>query len=88
LGILKKIAGLFSGFFGIGFMVLAAITLLPAAARNPNMLDYYSVCSFAPVSSIILFAFAIIFMLLGLRMFKSSSAQKKALPRPTRIIAR
>lgn len=85
---ITKIAGLFfSAFFAIGLIALAFITLLPAMASKPNMLDYYSVCSFAPVSTIILFSFSIVFVLLGLRMLKSSMAHQIEVPTSPRIIA-
>jgi hypothetical protein len=60
---------IFSGFFSIGFGVLALITLLPATASRPNLLGYYGVCSFAPNSTAMLtvFAAAALFMALRLR---------------------
>ncbi len=75
MGMIQKIAGLFYlvlfTFFGIGFGVLALITLLPAAASKPNFLVYYGVCSFAPVSTIILLVLCAVFLLLSFKRFKS-----------------
>lgn len=71
MGIVKKIAGLFSSFLGIGFVALASITLLPAAASRPNRLGYYGVCSYAPVSTMILLIFSVVFMLLGYEVIKT-----------------
>jgi hypothetical protein len=70
LGTITRTAGLiFSGFFSIGFGVLALITLLPATASKPDLLGYYGVCSFAPNSTAMLtvFAAAALFMALKLR---------------------
>ena len=74
MGIVKKIAGLFSSVLGIGFVALASITLLPAAASKPNGLGYYGVCSFAPVSTIILLIFSVVFLLLSYKMIKNLRA--------------
>lgn len=82
MGIIRKITGLVvAGFFGIGFVVLASITILPATAHKPNMLGYYGVCSFAPVSTMILFVLSAVFILLGRKLFKSSVyALENAIP--------
>ncbi|PZC51594.1 MULTISPECIES: hypothetical protein [unclassified Mesotoga] len=45
-------------------LVPAAVTLFPWEASKPNCVGYYSVCSFAPYSSIILAGIA--FATLGL----------------------
>ena len=68
MGVITRTAGLiFSGFFGIGFIALSLITLLPATASKPNLLGYYSVCSFAPKSTAILIVFAAASLILVLR---------------------
>lgn len=59
-----------SGFFGIGFVSLALITLLPAEASKPNLLGYYGVCSWAPNSTCILVFFAAASLFLALRFRK------------------
>ncbi len=40
------------------FAVLGISTLVPAPASKPNLLGYYSHCSIAPVSTIILWIIA------------------------------
>jgi len=72
LGTIQKIAGLFFSFLGIGFVVLASISLLPAAGK-PNLLGYFGVCSFAPVGTIILFLLSAIFFLLSFKVLKCHS---------------
>jgi hypothetical protein len=68
MGTITRTAGLIlSGFFGIGFVALAVITLLPAAASKPNLLGYYSVCSWAPNSTVILVFFVVISLMLALK---------------------
>jgi len=59
-----------SGFFGIGFAVLALITLLPATASKLNRLGYYGVCSFAPVSTMILFVLSAAFIVLLIKLYR------------------
>jgi len=73
LGTIQKIAGLFFSFLGIGFVVLASITLLPAADSKPNLLCYFGVCSFAPESTITLFILSAIFFLLNFKVLKRHS---------------
>ena len=69
MGTITRTAGLIvSGFFGIGFIALALITLLPAAASRPNLLEYYSVCSWALNSTITLVVFAAASLMLALRI--------------------
>lgn len=71
MGTITKMAGMIlSGLFGIGFSVLAAITLLPATASKPNLLGYYGVCSFAPKSTAILIVFAAASLIVALRIRK------------------
>jgi hypothetical protein len=46
-------------YWGVAFWVLLGVlTLLPAAASKPNLIGYYSLCTFAPVSTLILWAIA------------------------------
>lgn len=47
--------------FAIVFIILALLTLLPWGASRPNYLGYYSICSFTPISTIILFLIALVF---------------------------
>jgi hypothetical protein len=76
---IRKIVGLFSsGVFGIGFVAMALITLLPAAASKPNRLGYFSVCSYAPISTIILLFLSAISMLLSYKVLKSLKRSEMA----------
>jgi hypothetical protein len=69
LGTITRTAGLIiSGFFGLGFIALALITLLPAAASKTNQLGYYGVCSWAPNSTALLIVFAAISFFMALRI--------------------
>ncbi|MCW3978194.1 MAG: hypothetical protein NWF12_00475 [Candidatus Bathyarchaeota archaeon] len=69
MGTITRTAGLIlSGFFGIGFVSLALITLLPAAASKPNLLGYYGVCSWAPNSTALLIVFAAASFIMALRI--------------------
>jgi hypothetical protein len=71
LGAITRRAGsVVSGFFGVGFIALAFITLLPAAASKANLLGYYGVCSWAPQSTAMLLVFAATSMLLAFRLWK------------------
>jgi len=75
LGTITRTAGLiFSGFFSIGFGVLALITLLPAAASKPNLLGYHGVCSFAPNSTAMLTVFAAASLMIALRLRKTRNS--------------
>lgn len=68
MGTITRTAGLIlSGFFGIGFVALALITVLPAEASKPNLLGYYGVCSWAPNSTAILVFFAATSLILAMR---------------------
>jgi hypothetical protein len=62
--IFYKIGFIASGFFGLSFIVLALITLLPAEASKTNLLGYYSVCSWAPNSTISLIIFSSISLMI------------------------
>ena len=69
MGTITRTASLIvSGFFGIGFVALAMITLLPAEASKPNLLGYYDVCSWAPNSTAMLVVFAAASLILALRI--------------------
>ena len=71
MGITKrKMGAVFSGFFGVGFVALSLITLLPATASKPNLLGYYGVCSWAPYSTAILGIMAVLTLILTLRLWK------------------
>ena len=73
---ITKTAGfILSGLFGMGFVAMAVITLLPAAASKPNLLGYYSVCSWAPNSTAILVFFAATSLILTFR-FRNKQRQK------------
>ena len=48
------------GFFSLGFLVSAVITLIPSEASKVNRLGYYSVCSYSPYSTIMLLLFSAI----------------------------
>ena len=49
------------------FAVLGLSTLIPAPASKPNMLGYYSHCSFTPLSTLICWIIAGILYWLGKR---------------------
>ena len=69
MGSIKKTAGLIvSGFFSLGFIVLATITLLPAEASKANHLGYYGACSFAPNSTLALIAMAAASLLIAFKI--------------------
>ena len=59
----------FTGFMGVGFIVLCIITLIPDEASKLNGLGYYSVCSFVPISTGILLVLSAAFLLLAWRKF-------------------
>ena len=40
--------------------VVGLLTLIPAAASKPSLLGYYSLCTFAPISTLILWAIAVV----------------------------
>ena len=50
----------FLSFMGLGFLVLSVFTLIPSHASKLNRLGYYSICSYSPISSMILFALSAI----------------------------
>ena len=53
----------FTSLTGVGFIALSVMTLTPEQASKPNRLGYYSVCSYAPISTAILFALSAAFLL-------------------------
>lgn len=55
------------------FAVLGISTLVPAPASKPNLIGYYSHCSFTPISTVICWVVAGAFYWLGQR-----GAAKKA----------
>jgi hypothetical protein len=69
LGVITRTAGiLVSGFFSVGFVALSLITLLPAVSSKPNLMGYYGVCSFAPASTCILIVFALVSLIVTIRI--------------------
>lgn len=76
---IRRIAGLLtSGLFGTGFVTMALITLLPSDASKPNMLGYYSVCSYTPISTLILISLSALFIMIGYSIFyRFNSTQMK-----------
>jgi hypothetical protein len=63
-----KIGPIISGFLGLVFVTLSIVTLLPADASKPNLLGYYSLCSWVPNSTVILFSLALVSFLFALRI--------------------
>ena len=62
-------------YWGVAlWAVLGLLTLLPASASKPNMLGYYSLCTFVPVSTVILWAIAAI----TYRIVRKKLAEKRA----------
>lgn len=57
----------FTSLMGVGFIVLSVMTLIPEQASRPNRLGYYSVCSYAPMSTAILLALSAAFLLASYR---------------------
>ena len=68
--ITRRAGSVVSGFLGVGFIALAIITLLPAAASKANLLGYYGVCSWAPNSTAMLLVFAVASLGLALKLWK------------------
>ncbi|MFX1357131.1 MAG: hypothetical protein ACFFA8_07575 [Promethearchaeota archaeon] len=64
------IALLLSGF------TLSIMTILPDTASKPCLLGYYAHCSFAPISSIILFTFGLLGLFLLIKLVKSGKKNK------------
>jgi hypothetical protein len=57
----------FTSLMGVGFTALSVMTLIPEQASRPNRLGYYSVCSYAPISTAILLAISTAFLLSSYR---------------------
>ena len=69
MGPISRIASiLVSGFFSVGFVALSLITLLPAVSSKPNLIGYYGVCTFAPASTCILIVFALVSLIVAIRI--------------------
>jgi hypothetical protein len=63
------------------------MTLLPATASKMNMLGYYSICSFSPISTIMLGILGVLFAITGWRLV--NSLQKTSIPQlPVHVAAR
>jgi len=61
---------LFRGFFsfmGLGFLMLSVFTLIPSHASKLNRLGYYSICSYSPISTIILLALSAVSLRIAYR---------------------
>jgi hypothetical protein len=72
--ILKGLVVLFYTIFVIallsGGLSAGILTLTPHEASRPNFLGYYSLCSFVPFSTMILFSMAIIGAILLVKLVK------------------
>ena len=72
--IIKGLAVLFYTIFVIsllsGGLSAGILTLTPHEASRPNFLGYYSLCSFVPFSTMILFTMAIVGTLLLIKLVK------------------
>lgn len=64
----RNVGLIVSGFLGLVFVLLSLITLLPAEASKPNLLGYYSLCSWVPNSTAILFSLAFASFVFALRI--------------------
>ena len=51
-------------------LILAVTTIIPAPASKPNLVGYYSHCSYAPVSTLILLAVALVAYILFRRSLR------------------
>jgi len=71
-----KVRMVFYNLFAFLLMVsgftLASITMFPDEASKLNLLGYFSFCSFAPISSVILLLFGVIGLFLLIRSVKSN----------------
>jgi hypothetical protein len=61
----------FFSFMGLGFFALSIFTLIPSHASKVNRLGYYSVCSYSPISTIILFALSAFSIRIALKKFNN-----------------
>lgn len=60
-------------FMGLGFLVLSVFTLIPSHASKINRLGYYSICSYSPISSMILFALSAISLRIAFKKLGSAN---------------
>ncbi len=61
---------LFRGFFsfmGLGFLALSVFTLIPSHGSKLNRLGYYSICSYSPISTMILLALSVVSLRIAYR---------------------
>ena len=74
LKIIKGIVFLFYTIFVVallsGGLSAGILTLIPHEASKPNYLGYYSLCSFVPFSTMILFTMAIVGAILLIKLVK------------------
>jgi hypothetical protein len=65
--------------FSFGTLIAGILTILPAEASKASYLGYYSTCSFAPFSTIILFSLAFIgfILLMKLRKYFVTKSRKQ-----------
>ncbi|MFX1572260.1 MAG: hypothetical protein ACFFB0_05890 [Promethearchaeota archaeon] len=61
---------IFVGFLIIGGILAGIMTLIPDEASKPCYLGYYAHCSFAPYSTLILFAIAIVGTIMLVKLIK------------------
>ena len=52
------------------FIILGVLTVFPWFASRPNHVSYYSICSFAPISTLMFFLLAAVFYSLGRGMIR------------------
>jgi hypothetical protein len=64
--LLLLLMGLFL-FMGLGFLVLSVFTLIPSHASKLNRLGYYSICSYSPISTMILLALSAVSLKIAYR---------------------
>ena len=54
-------------FMGLGFLVLCVFTLVLAEASKVNRLGYCSICSYSPISSVILLSISAVMFQIALK---------------------
>ena len=79
--LLFRVYPIVSGFLGLVFVTLSLVTLLPADASKPNLLGYYSLYSWVPNSTAILFSLALVTFLFALRI-KSRYSRESMFTKP------
>ena len=62
------VRGFFS-FMGLGFLALSVFTLIPSHASKLNRLGYYSICSYSPISTMILLALSVVSLRIAYRKY-------------------